>query len=257
MESKKRFSRFARLPIYGILVVYAMGIFLSNFAATFSPAIHYSISENHRDWVATEPLGVRVVNPSEYRLLRGLPDSLSRAGTLVLVYSRSVPDPSVLSKIERGDVERIATGPPSDEDQFQSTTILAKTGYPFQSFRYRIDIVPGTDDQPRFLYHGAFGINGKYIPGLESWRTLTVPLVPIFPGFVVSVLFWGLVAWAFEYVFRGLWHLLKFPLGVHRRRQRRARIENNQCVKCGYPLGEFDTCPECGLAAHAIAGGES
>lgn len=64
-----------------------------------------------------------------------------------------------------------------------------------------------------------------------------IPIRPMWPGFLVNSLFWGLLTGA---VF--------FVPGVIRRSVRRGR-----CVGCGYELAGLGRCPECGEVATASA----
>jgi len=59
----------------------------------------------------------------------------------------------------------------------------------------------------------------------------TLPLTPVWPGFVVDWTIASIVAWC----------LLFLPGVVIRKR----RFRRGLCLNCGYPLGS-NTCPECG-----------
>jgi predicted amidophosphoribosyltransferase len=67
---------------------------------------------------------------------------------------------------------------------------------------------------------------------------VTLPLLPIWPGFAIDTLFYAAI----------LWGLFAAPFALRRRR----RIKRGLCPKCAYPVGESDVCTECGepLAKH-------
>lgn len=64
------------------------------------------------------------------------------------------------------------------------------------------------------------------------------PTNPIWPGFAIDTLFFGLLGWG----------AFRFPAAIRRSRRRRA----GKCLKCGYDLAGLrspdrtTTCPECG-----------
>ncbi len=64
---------------------------------------------------------------------------------------------------------------------------------------------------------------------------VTLPFLPLWPGFAINTLFYAAIAW-------GLWQV---PLAIRRRRRRR----NGLCVRCGCDLkglAHGSPCPECG-----------
>lgn len=67
-----------------------------------------------------------------------------------------------------------------------------------------------------------------------EWTTVIVPFRPVFPGFIINTLFYGLF----------LWLLFAAPFAA-RRLLRRSR---GQCRKCAYPIGVSRVCTECGAA---------
>jgi len=246
-------KKFLTIGISGVLIVYAMGIFLSHFAGSTGTGSHYTEKYGDRGWVASEPMPVGLDFLSNLRVLWRLSGIVSPVGTQIFIFSKSPLKDSLVQMIEAGEIDKIPSDPPTSENSFQQTIAIQRVGLPFQSFRSRVDIVKGPNGETKLIHHGALGISGKYIPGLESWRTLSVPLMPIFPGFIVDVLFWGLFAWGMEYVIKGALFVLKFVLGIHKKQLRAARRVNNQCITCGYPRGDFDTCPECGSAVEPLA----
>ena len=60
------------------------------------------------------------------------------------------------------------------------------------------------------------------------------PLGPVWPGFAVNTLFYGVVLWL---LFLGTFALRRF-----------IRVKRGRCAACGYDqrYGEHGTCPECG-----------
>ena len=74
---------------------------------------------------------------------------------------------------------------------------------------------------------------------VKSPEVTHLPVMPVWPGFVVNTLVFAVVAVAAVVV----------P-GVARASVRRRR---GRCIACGYDLSGLDTCPECGTAAPEAA----
>jgi len=250
-------KRVLRIILSGILLVYATGILFSNFSSSPGSSQYFEQAGNGRLWIAQGPISTSVHFFSEgiwgtswyNRLEKMIPS----AGTQAFIYSKSPLDALLVKDIVNHELDMVSATPPVEQDLFEVTTVVVGIGLPFESFRYRIDIVKGKNGVRKLIHHDSLGISGKYIPGLESWQSFTVPLMPLFPGFAVNVLVWGIFAWGMEYVIRGVFFALKFLLGINRRKLRATRKANNQCVPCGYPRGQFDTCPECGSAVEYLA----
>ena len=180
-------------------------------------------------------------------------DALPSVGSQQFIYGKQPISVSQFALTDSGEGGRIVENNFVKLKEYSFMSAVVRIGFPLDAFRYTIAGKSNAGGDYQWTHHGALGISGKYIPGLESWRTLTIPLMPVFPGFIVDVLFWGLFAWAIEYVIRGVLFVLKFLLGINRRKLRATRRANNQCISCGYPRGEFDTCPECGSAVEPLA----
>jgi len=78
---------------------------------------------------------------------------------------------------------------------------------------------------------------------VRNWllcRTTRLPIIPIWPGFVLNVLFYAVVWLGGSFVVRRV---------LDRRRVRRCR-KRGVCVTrgCGYELKGLGVCPECGVA---------
>jgi hypothetical protein len=78
-------------------------------------------------------------------------------------------------------------------------------------------------------------MSGIRVPEKVASGSRDLPLVPLWPGFLVDTAFWGGAAFL-------VWSVPGFVRrGVRRRRGR--------CVRCGYELKGLAVCPECGGAA--------
>jgi hypothetical protein len=73
-----------------------------------------------------------------------------------------------------------------------------------------------------------------FIPTRGRWYLRRLPLTPLWLGFAVNTLLYGIV----------LWLLIPGPFVL----RRHVRVRRGRCPKCGYDLrGSFDAgCPECG-----------
>ena len=71
----------------------------------------------------------------------------------------------------------------------------------------------------------------------SPWRLGTqsypraVPLLPVWPGFLINTIFYAAVLW--------------LPFGPFAMR-RLIRLKRGLCPKCAYPMGESSVCTECG-----------
>jgi hypothetical protein len=72
----------------------------------------------------------------------------------------------------------------------------------------------------------------KAPPSWHLARHRELPLIPIWPGFIVNSLMYAALA--------GLTVYVAITLRRYVRRRR------GLCLACGYPLGESEVCPECG-----------
>lgn len=72
---------------------------------------------------------------------------------------------------------------------------------------------------------------------------LILPLRPIFPEALWSVGFFACLSF-----------LASRPVVWWGRARRAGRARRGFCVKCRYPLGGLDVCPECGKARQCVAG---
>ena len=109
------------------------------------------------------------------------------------------------------------------------------------SFHSRVWGAPQVMADPNFPVHSqpdfpplARGIDiPAWIPRWIHWRTL--PLRPMWPGFLYSTLVYGAFAWL----------LLCIPGFLRTRRQLR-RLRRGLCIYCKYPVDNMAVCPECG-----------
>ena len=230
----------------GVLVVYATSIFFVHFSGSATNVPYFQPEQPGQAWVAQGPTPTHVSFLSNMRVLWRIADALPPSGTGMYIWSKLPINDDTINQIRDGEIDLISAEAPTPDDNFVRTTFVRRVGLPTPALRYRVDMFADENGETQLKYRGGFGISGKYVPGLESWRTLSIPLMPVFPGFIVGVIFWGLVGWGMEYVVRALLFVLKFVLGINRRKTRAERLANNQCVTCGYPLDDLERCPECG-----------
>jgi hypothetical protein len=72
----------------------------------------------------------------------------------------------------------------------------------------------------------------------EARISMTLPVVPLWPGFAINTLFYAVI----------LWLLFATPFALRRRLRRKRGL----CPACAYPIGTSDVCTECG---RSILGG--
>ena len=66
-----------------------------------------------------------------------------------------------------------------------------------------------------------------------GWRvSRSLPLRPIFPGFLINTLFYAVIAYLLLFAWRDVRRVMRSRRGC--------------CGKCGYPVGESAVCTECG-----------
>lgn len=99
-------------------------------------------------------------------------------------------------------------------------------GVPFRAMRKQSVIVTG-----RSLTH-------PWHVGLAA-GDVQLPIKPIFPGFLINTIFWAAIPYAVLIACRAL--------------RARRRAKRGLCIRCGYSIGDFARCPECG----AVTGGVS
>jgi hypothetical protein len=124
-------------------------------------------------------------------------------------------------------IERVATGWPLVSMEWAGTMD--------QRRRYQSHAMPGVVDVMAGLAPPV------RVADLYQGADRRLPLVPLWPGFVVDAMGWGLLGWISVLVVRG-W----------RRRRRRRR---GLCEVCAYPVAGCERCSECGheIAAVAVA----
>jgi len=66
-----------------------------------------------------------------------------------------------------------------------------------------------------------------------------LPFRPLLVGSLVNTGVFSLFSTAIWLFFRRLWRLVSGA-------KKRERIARGECIRCGYPLGDMDQCPECG-----------
>lgn len=131
------------------------------------------------------------------------------------------------------------------------TQFRRETGWPVRSMETRYVTRTGLRTvQSRYLVGGPLnappsgpmswsqwidrGIRWPQAMSTPGGIIFTLPLRPIWPGFLMSSITWAAVMWGAS---RGI--------GALRRRQ---RLRIGQCVKCRYQVDELAICPECGAA---------
>lgn len=124
------------------------------------------------------------------------------------------------------------------------TLMLRQWGWPMRSLEYQ-----WTHTQPMLVNVWLFKppAEASLRTGLPVSTSITrsperthLPLMPVWPGFVVNSLFYAAVAGA-----------ILFAPGAVRRARRRRR---GRCLACGYDVRGLDTCPECGAPGQRAQG---
>jgi len=70
--------------------------------------------------------------------------------------------------------------------------------------------------------------------GRQATHQLGLPLMPLWPGFAINMLFYAAI----------LWGVFAAPFALRRRR----RVKRGLCPACAYPIGDSPVCTECGRA---------
>ncbi len=112
----------------------------------------------------------------------------------------------------------------------------AASGWPFSAMEWAGSLddrlprrLPGTSQPASLLAGLAPPINaGTFYQGAAR----RLPLIPLWPGFAMNVMVWGLAGW-----------LTMSTGGAWRRARRRHR---ELCEQCAYPVGGCSRCSECG-----------
>ena len=120
-----------------------------------------------------------------------------------------------------------------------NTTLCAEysAGWPYRSLRWQGPFSEYADRSFGPCPPTSEGVRGAWsLPG--SWGELRhdvpLPLLPLFPGFVINTVFYALLLWV---IFYG-------PFAARRMLRRRRGV----CAKCAYPIGTSPVCTECGAA---------
>lgn len=118
---------------------------------------------------------------------------------------------------------------PRPHDSSHGIASQHATGWPLRSLSYTSQHVPDLNSLPR-TYSTSYLGRWSLAPDFQ------VPLIPLWPGFLLNALIWGSP-------------VLLVPLVKGRRRARRER--RGLCARCGYDLrsGSLTVCPECGPPA--------
>jgi hypothetical protein len=138
--------------------------------------------------------------------------------------------------------DRDVTWDRSDLDAGKSNVTLYECcfGVPMRALEWRLYGAQGAD-AARLCRDAALAPGSRtgyacpsFIPTAEPSRHRCLPTAPIWPGFAINTLLYGVILW-----------LLFAATGMVRRRR---RIERGLCPRCTYDLrgALADGCPECG-----------
>lgn len=126
----------------------------------------------------------------------------------------------------------VAGPPPADEAMRWGRIDTGLCGFPFRCFRSEAWF-PATDWTPTaIVVESEPELRGTIELGQMGGNRLTLPLRPIWPGWVANVLFWSAATWS--------------AFAIPRSLRARSRRKRTLCVACGHPLAGLPTCPECG-----------
>jgi len=130
-------------------------------------------------------------------------------------------------------------------DRYHGTVELAY-GWPASSMMVTLrGNIASRNNPNRWTYSG--GIPIRWLPFFFDDIYRSLPITPIWPGFVINVAFYT-VAWALVIA-----PASRGTLAWARRRRAMHRIEDGLCPHCAYPMDKARpadaVCPECGKAA--------
>ncbi len=130
---------------------------------------------------------------------------------------------------------------PSSLTDLWPAMIVERSGWPLRALvRYEARVRKGG-----MYVREDLGIARQGLSLPKAWwnhslgTAVPLPLMPLWPGFMINTVLYGSLAWA----------LISAPSWLKRRR----RIGRGLCIHCAYPLTGGDVCPECGTAVASAA----
>ena len=146
------------------------------------------------------------------------------------------PGVTILS-VNGGDLQATSTGSAGGPRALRVGMSSFRFGLPMRGLEWRM--YTGSRLDPVKAAGEAAGLRRgimvpSFIPTRGPWYLRRLPLTPLWPGFAVNTLLYGII----------LWLLIPGPFVL----RRRIRIRGGRCPQCGYDLrGDLQRgCPECG-----------
>lgn len=124
-----------------------------------------------------------------------------------------------------------------------------QVGFPLRAFAYSYQFGVNADGGRYVHTPGALLVQGKHIPLVPNGFDFIIPYGGLWSKpllYILNTAIWSVIAYLLLIV------NTRMRLRIRAERKRKKMKRLGLCVKCGYRVGDFTTCPECG-AEHARA----
>lgn len=160
-------------------------------------------------------------------------DAVIRWG--VAVPSDWPPPSSRFAEVATAKVWVVATGYLKESEQFQIEEV--QSGFPMLSMSRVIPLCPPGYSMAFSVWSAGIAVDSRLATS-SDWTSWGLPLLPLWPGFVVDTLLYGVCALGIHFI----------PDFVRRTTRKRRGC----CTGCGYELVGLVKCPECGSEVAAM-----